>query len=344
VHVVLPGSVDDPTVPSGGNVYDRRVCAALPALGWRVLPTPVTGGWPRPAPAERAALERVLADLPDGALVLVDGLVGCGVPEVLVPAAQRLRLVVLVHLPLADETGLDPAVAADLDRREREVLDAAAAVVVTSPWAAGRVAGAVVAEPGVDPAPVAPGGDGLNLLCVASVTRRKAQDVLVRALTGVADRPLRCVLAGPRPDPAFDAELCELVDRGGLADRVRLVGPLAGADLDAAYAAADLALLVSRAETFGMAVTEALAAGLPVVVSDAGPLPDTLGHAPDGSRPGLVVAAGEPAPLAAVLRRWCDEPGWRAGLRRSALARRQTLTGWEHTAQRLHEVLSEVAA
>lgn len=341
--MVLPGSVDDPTAPSGGNTYDRRVCAALPALGWRVSVRPVDGAWPRPAPDERAELERIMADLPDGALVLVDGLVGCGVPEVLVPAARRLRLVVLVHLPLADETGLDPALALELDRRERAVLDAAAAVVVTSRWAAGRVNGAQVAEPGVDPAPVAPGGDGLNLLCVASVTRRKAQDVLVRALAAT-DRPLRCALVGPRPDPVFDAGLRELIDRAGLTGRVRLLGPLAGADLAAAHAGADLAVLVSRAETFGMAVTEALATGLPVAVSDAGPLPDTLGRAADGSRPGVVVPAGEPGPLAAALRRWCDEPGWRAGLRRSALARRRELAGWDRTARQLHEVLVGVAS
>jgi glycosyltransferase involved in cell wall biosynthesis len=250
-----------------------------------------------------------------------------------------------VHLPLADETGLDPAEAADLDRREREVLATAAAVVVTSRWAAERVRDLAertpvhIAEPGVDLAPVSTGGDGSELLCVASVTRRKAQDVLVEALAGLADRPLRCVLAGPRPDPGFAAELAARVDGAGLTGKVVLAGPLAGAELDAAYARADLAVLVSLAETYGMAVTEALARGLPVVVSDAGPLPDTLGTAPDGSRPGVVVPAGRPAPLAAAVRRWLDEPGFRADLRRSAGARRCILSGWDDTARRLHEVL-----
>jgi glycosyltransferase involved in cell wall biosynthesis len=341
LHAVLPASVDDPTTPSGGNRYDRRVLRGLGDLGWRVHAHLVEGTWPRPDGPALAALDRTLAALPDGAVVLVDGLVGCGVPEVVVPAAGRLRLAVLVHLPLADETGLDPGEVADLDRREREVLAAAAAVVVTSRWAADRMSGTPVhvVEPGVDRAPVARGGDGSELLCVASVTRRKAQDVLVEALAGLADRPVRCVLAGPRPDPAFAAELTERVDRAGLAGKVVLAGPLAGADLDAAYAAADLAVLVSWAETYGMAVTEALARAIPVVVSDAGPLPDTLGHAPDGSRPGVVVPAGRPAPLAAALRRWLDEPAYRADLRRSAASRRCILSGWEDTARGLHDVL-----
>jgi glycosyltransferase involved in cell wall biosynthesis len=344
LHAVLPGSVDDPAAPSGGNRYDRRVLDELAGLGWRVEAHLLPGAWPRPAAPDLARLDRTLAALPDGAVVLVDGLVGCGVPEVVVPATRRLRVAVLVHLPLADETGLDPVLAADLDRREREVLAAAAEVVVTSGWAAGRLGGRPVhvAEPGVERAPVAVGGDGSELLCVASLTRRKAQDVLVEALAELADRPLRCVLAGPRPDPGFAAELVARVDRAGLTGKVVLAGPLAGAELDAAYAGADLAVLVSWAETYGMAVTEALARGLPVVVSDAGPLPATLGRAPDGSRPGAVVPAGQPARLAAVLRRWLDEPGYRADLRRSARSRRCILSGWDDTARRLHDVLDAV--
>ncbi len=350
LHVVLPASVDDPAAPSGGNAYDRRVCRELPAFGWRVRPVRVAGTWPRPDRADRDALARALADLPDGALVLVDGLVGCGVPEVVVPAARRLRLVVLVHLPLADETGLAPDEAADLDRREREVLAASAAVVVTSAWAAARLAAAVpadrlhVAEPGVDPAPLTAGRDaGTGLLCLASLTRRKAQDVLLTALAEVVaggfDREFDCVLAGPVPDPGYAAELRALVERGGLAGRVRLAGPLGGAELEAVWAATDLAVLVSRAETYGMAVTEALARGIPVLVSDAGALPGTLGRAPDGRRPGMVVPAGRPGPLADALRRWWGEPRYRADLRRSARERRCILSGWEDTARRLHQVL-----
>ncbi|MCO1654429.1 glycosyltransferase family 4 protein [Pseudonocardia sp. S2-4] len=343
MHVVLPGDVDDPTAPSGGNTYDRRVCEELPAHGWRLHRHLVDGAWPRPDDAAAAGLRWVLDGLPDGAVVLVDGLVGCGVPEVVVPAARRLRLAVLVHLPLAEETGLDPGEAAELERREREVLDAAAAVVVTGPWAARRLGGRAavhVVEPGVDPAPLSPGrGDGSGLLCLASVTRRKAQDVLVRALAEVADRPFDCVLAGPRPDPAFDAELTGLIDRVGLTGRVRLVGPLTGADLEVAWAATDLAVLVSWAETYGMVVTEALARGLPVVVSDAGALPETLGRAPDGGLPGAVVPAGRVAPLAEALACWFDRPEFRVEVRGSAAARRCILSAWADTARHLHAVL-----
>ena len=119
---VLPGDVDDATVPSGGNTYDRRTSQALAAVGRPVREFAVAGTWPRPDDAARARLAGVLGGLPDGAVTVLDGLVACGVPELVVPQAGRLRLMVLVHLPLAGETGLAPALAAELDARERETL------------------------------------------------------------------------------------------------------------------------------------------------------------------------------------------------------------------------------
>ncbi|WP_039638416.1 hypothetical protein [Streptomyces sp. 769] len=205
VHAVLPGGVADPTAPSGGNVYDLRVCRDLPALGWQVHRHPVPGGWPRPDAAATAGLARLLAGLPDGAVVLLDGLVACGVPDVLRPEAARLRLAVLLHLPLADETGLAPQAAAELGARERRALHTVAAVIATSDWAARRIRAhhgpglppVTVARPGADPAPLAPGTDGAGgLLCVASVTPRKGHRRLVDALATVADAPWTCTFVG----------------------------------------------------------------------------------------------------------------------------------------------------
>ena len=140
VHVVLPGDVDDPRSPSGGNTYGRRVARELDALGWTVARHRVAGSWPRPAATEEAGLARLLAAVPDGETVLLDGLVACGVPDAVVPQAGRVRLVVLVHLPLAAEVGLPADVAADLDARERATLRAADAIVVTSAATARQLA------------------------------------------------------------------------------------------------------------------------------------------------------------------------------------------------------------
>lgn len=347
VAFVLPGDVDDVAVPSGGNKYDRRVCQALAAAGRPVHEIAVPGTWPRPDAAARAALAGALGGLPDGAAVLFDGIVACGVPEVIRQAARRLRLVVLVHLPLADETGLAPAVAAELDASERTTLRAAHAVVATSAATARRLverhglpAGMVVSvPPGTDPAPLAPGTNGRSrLICVAAVTPRKGQDVLVDALAELADRhpglPWSCDCVGPvRRDPAYAERLRLLIGRRGLAGRVTIAGPRTGPDLDGSYAAADLAVLPSRAEPYGMVVTEALARGIPVLGSAVDGIPDTLGRAPDGSVPGILVPPGEVPALAAALCRWLTEPELRRALRAAARLRREALDGWETAAR-----------
>lgn len=341
VHVVLPEAIDDPARPSGGNVYDRRVCGQLAGAGWAVHEHPVAGTWPRPDPAARTALDAVLAGLPDADVVLVDGLVASAVPEVLVPAARRLRVVVLVHMPLGTDA-------------ERAVLSAAAAVVTTSEWTRCRVLEeyhlpadrVVVAEPGVDHADEAPGSPaGTSLLCVAAVTPAKGHDVLVSALAAIADLPWRCACVGSLSrDPGLVERLLRRTREAGIADRVTFTGPRTGDHLAAAYATADALVLATRSESYGMVVTEALARGLPVIVTRIGGVPEALGQASDGRVPGLLVPPGDPAPLAAALRDWLTDGKLRSALRSSARARRTTLVGWPQTADRVARALAGVAS
>ncbi|MFJ5260327.1 glycosyltransferase family 4 protein [Streptomyces sp. NPDC088387] len=352
VHFVMPDGVDDPAAPSGGNAYDRRVCLDLPGFGWQVHKLLVPGSWPRPDAADRDRLARALADLPDGAVVLLDGIVACGVPEAVLPEAQRLRLAVLVHLPLGDEKGLARAVADDLDARERAVLRGVPAVIATSDWAARRLVShhglapdrVHVATPGADIAPLASGTDGVSrLLCVAAVTPRKGQHRLVEALARVADLPWSCVcVGGLGHDPEYVEQLRTLIDSHGLTDRIELAGPRTGAALHASYAAADLMVLTSYAETYGMAVTEALARGIPVLATDVGGLPEAVGRAPDGGVPGILVPPEDPDALATELRGWFGEADVRRRLKAAARGRRAALDGWASTAKSLAGVLGRL--
>jgi glycosyltransferase involved in cell wall biosynthesis len=352
VHFVMPGGVDDPTAPSGGNAYDRRVCLDLPGFGWQVERHAVAGSWPSPGAAARTELARTLSDLPDDTVVLIDGLVACGVPEIIVPEAERLRLAVLVHLPLGDETGLAPGLALELDAKEREVLRAVPAVIATSDWAVRRLVShhglaperVHVATPGADIAPLASGTDGVSrLLCVAAVTPRKGQHRLIEALAGAKDLPWSCVcVGGITQDPEYVAGLRTLIQKYGLQDRLHLAGPQAGAELDASYAAADLMVLTSYAETYGMAVTEALARGIPVLATDVGGLPEAVGRAPDGGVPGILVPPEDPAALAAELRGWFGEADVRRRLKAAARGRRAALDGWATTARSLAGVLGRL--
>ena len=351
VHVVIPDGIDDPARPSGGNAYDRQVCRGLAAVGWSVHEHAVPGRWPRPDAASRAALAGVVERLPDGSVVLLDGLVACTAPEILAGHASRLRLVVLVHMPLGHRPVDDRA--DDARMREREVLSAAAAVVTTSAWTRRRLLelyslppGRVhVAEPGVDAADLAPGTAAAGvLLCVAAVTSEKGHDVLLDALATAMDLSWRCVCVGSLDrDPAFVERLRRRALEGGLSDRVCFTGPQTGPELDRTYAAADVLVLASRAETYGMVVTEALARGLPVLAAQVGGLTEALGHGADGVRPGLLVAPDDPAALGAALRAWLGDADLRGRLRRAARERRASLPGWPNTTSVLAGVLAGVA-
>jgi glycosyltransferase involved in cell wall biosynthesis len=345
VHAVLPDGVDDPARPSGGNVYDRHVCSGLAALGWAVHEHAVDGFWDRPDATAFAGLAGVLQEIPDGAVVLLDGLVASKAPAVLVPQARRLRLVVLVHMPLGDRPRND-----DARTLEGMVLSAAAAVVSTSAWAKRRLVELYalapdrvhVAPPAVDAAELASGtATGGGLLCVAAVTFDKGHDVLLDALTTISDLSWSCVCVGRLDrDPAFVESVRGRSMNGGLGDRVQFPGPRTGAELDRSYAAADVMVLASRAETYGMVVIEALARGLPVIAADVGGLTEALGHGAGGIRPGLLVPADDARALAAALRSWLVDVQLRSRLRRAALERRESLPDWSSTTSILAAVLS----
>jgi glycosyltransferase involved in cell wall biosynthesis len=144
-------------------------------------------------------------------------------------------------------------------------------------------------------------------------------------------------------DPAFVARLRRRVVGLGLDGRISLEGPRTGAALDGCYAEADLLLLPSRAETYGMVVTEALARGVPVVASDVGGVPEALGCGDDGALPGQLVPPGDPGALGEALRSWLGDPGLRRRRRRAALQRRASLAGWSTTTAAVAGVLAGVA-
>jgi glycosyltransferase involved in cell wall biosynthesis len=351
VHVVVPGGIDDPARPSGGNTYDRHVCRGLDLIGWSVHVHAVPGSWPRPDAAAYAALAGVVEQIPDDCVVLIDGLVASAATEVLVPQASRLRLVVLVHMPLGHRPADDGA--GDVRTRERAVLLAAASVVTTSAWARRRLlelypllADRVhVAHPGVDAADLATGtAAGRELLCVAAVTPDKGHDVLLDSLATIADLSWHCVCVGSLDrDPAFAGGLRRRAEDGGIGDRVCFAGPRTGVDLERSYAAADVLVLASRAETYGMVVTEALARGVPVVAAEVGGLTEALGHGADGIRPGLLVPPDDPAALGAALRAWLTDAELRERSRGAARERRGSLHGWSATTSAVAAVLSGAA-
>jgi len=324
---VVPEGVDDPQRVSGGNVYDRRVLDGLLAGGWRVMTIEV---------ADAAAVEAALAEVPDGGTVLVDGLVAAWAPEAIATVSATARVVVLAHMVLAAFPDADPVAV----ERERRALRAAALVIATSRWTAAELVerGVVdeqrvsVAVPGATDGPPAL-GPADHLLCVGAIAPHKGQDLLLDALGRLRELDWSCTLAGSSAaDPRFAERIAETAD--GFGSRVRMTGVLADAELDAAYRRAGLLVAPSRTESFGMAIADARARGLPVIATAVGGIPESV--AGGGA---VLVTADEPAALASALEQWMTDAALRRRLRSEAAECRARSPRWSTTVERIHRIL-----
>lgn len=344
LNLVVPG---DPETRTGGYIYDRRVAAELETLGWDVAVTGLEGRFPDIDETARSSMSDCLSGLDDGAMVIMDGLALGAAPEVIGRHSERLDLISLVHLPLCDEGGLDQDARRTYETAETAALEGVRRIVVTSDFTARRLCqlgvaadNIRVAEPGTDAAPLArgSGGPGAHMLCAATVTPRKRHDVLLRALAGIKhlDWTLTCVGDFDQGGTWF-GEIFNLVKEAGIAERVTFAGVKSGAALAAEFDAADLFVLASQYESFGMVFTEALACGLPIVATTGGAIPDTV---PAGA--GVLVPPGDVAAFGAALSSLLCNPEQVATLKSGAARAREGLPSWGVTGRVFDGHLREV--
>ena len=344
VALLVPGRLDTPT---GGYVYDRRIVEGLRQRGWAVDVNELDDSFPHPSLAARRVAADTLSSLPAGTVVLVDGLAFGAMPEVLACESLRLRFVAIVHLPLSWEVGLDAHRSAVLARFERRALSTAAAVVVTGPrtfeaLAPDRISSGRLhlIEPGTDKAALSRGSNTptVALLSVGSVTPGKGHDVLIRALATLRDARWTLTCAGSLArSPSFVDRVRGLVRDLDFADRVELAGELTGSALDECYDRADVFVLATQLETYGMAVAEALARGLPVVSTRTGAIPRLV-----GSDAGLLVAPGDTSALADAMRRVIGDADLRQRLAAGARRARDRFEGWDVAIRKMEAVLEGV--
>ncbi len=350
VVLAVPG---DLATATGGYVYDRRIVAELPKSGWQVDVLDIGASFPRASVAERATAHLQLAALPAGRVIVVDGLAFGVMPETAAALQRSHKLVALVHHPLALETGLQDWEATQFRESERQALSFAHRVVTTSATTA-RLLAQDFAVPDEKMSVVLPGndrvvivdragsytnGDIVNLLAVGSIVPRKGFDVLIGALGQIPDLRWRLVIAGdPSRSPGTASALVDQIASLHLTERVELAGVVSAERLASLYANADLFVLPSRYEGYGMAYTEAVAHGVPVVGTTAGAIPEAV---PRGA--GVLVAPDSVSDLTLTLMRLIGHPGERARLTAGARAAAAALPTWDDAGRLFAQALDAMS-
>jgi glycosyltransferase involved in cell wall biosynthesis len=329
---VVPGRLDQLT---GGYLYDRHVIDGLRSRGHAVKVIEL-------GPNDHAT---ALAELADGTTTVIDGLALPDLEQAVLTHWGRLRLVALVHHPLAEETGLSRAAAERLVCLEGAALQGFRRIVCPSARTAAGVAAYGIPPDRIFVIP--PGtakpdrplrsrqGPVRSLLCVASVVPRKGHRCLVAALALLRDLDWEMLCIGSLDrDPRTARSIRRMISAARLGRRVTLAGEQPPRVVMCAYRAADLFVLPSLHEGYGMAFAEAMAHGLPIIATTAGAIPETVPR-----EAGLLVPAGDAAALARALRRVIAEPALAMRLAAGARAVGSRLPDWQRSAERWEQAL-----
>jgi len=342
IYFAYPGDLDTPT---GGYRYDRRLIAELEKLGLNIKTLSLPPCAPEPDQQSLKTIEQTFTEIPDQSVVVIDGLAFGVLDNLAAAESHRLKLVALCHHPLALETGLEEYQKRRLLKSERRALAFTRATVVTSEKTKSILIDQfavspdhiVVAVPGVDPVPLAPcDGNPIRLLTVASLTRRKAHDVLIDSLSALADLPWRARFVGSDDlDPDWATSLKARVSDLGLSERICFTGSVEDARPE--FQQADTFVLSSRFEGYGMVFAEALAAGLPVVAARTGAVPDVVPE-----KASILVPPDDAAALTETLKRILSDASLRRRLQEGARQAAGNLPRWTDTASRFAATLREV--
>lgn len=345
----IPGSLDAPT---GGYGYAREVIAHLREDGIEVEILNLPETFPRPETDQLRTIVRDLGQVRSQALLIIDGLALGTYPAAMIRALGR-PVVGLVHHPLGYETALEPETAAWLIANEKAVLGACSRVIASSPFTRNVLVDEfevfperiIVAPPGTERVADEPyrgkrqASSAVRLLSVGSVVPRKGHDVLVKALGRLRRRYWELDIVGSRSmDPAYDREVREQIIQRDLEDRIRLRGEVDTEQLRALYRNAEIFVLATRYEGYGMAFAEAMSHGLPVVGTNAGNVPMLV---PEEA--GYLVPVDDDAALADALGRLMEDRTLRMRLGKGGFEHAKTLPTWRESAATIGRLIRELA-
>jgi len=339
---VYPGELNS---TSGGYAYDRRIIEGLEHHGWQIQLISLGDGYPFIDLTQREYARSRLLNLVQGVPMVIDGLALGVLPDLAPVIANRHPLIALIHHPLAFEFGLSDSEIKYLKQSETQALKHVLGVIANSP-ATARDLNQYYGIHSEIVHVVLPGTDRtrrleprvqrdiddfnpVNLLSVGSIIPRKGFHDLIPALVPLIDLPWTLSIAG---ETSSNVKAYELLTSNikdfHLEGRINVLGVVTNEELEHLYAKADIFVLASLFEGYGMVYAEAIAHGLPIIATSGGAIPDTVPE-----KAGLLVAPGDIPALTNALKTLILDQPYRARLSFGALDAALLQPTWEDTIQ-----------
>ena len=283
IHFLIP---EDINLLKGNYVYNKRIAEGLKAIGHQVIIQQLPDDFPFPSDTSLQQCRQIMGAIPQAEPVIIDNLVFGVIPDILKDFYLQKPIVALVHITLSADPNLTAYQREMVLSLEKKAQKYAKKFIVSSSYTANLLTAAGIEKnqinviiPGVDNYPqkkIYPGKPS-KLLSIANFTRNKGYMTLMKALTALKNKDweLHCY-GNLNFDKEYVDELQMIIRRNGLKEKVWLHGPVSGKELSDVYLNADLFIHASNFETYGMAVAEALAHGIPVITSTGGGICETV--------------------------------------------------------------------
>jgi glycosyltransferase involved in cell wall biosynthesis len=340
VHFLTMGDIHSLT---GGYLYNMNIMEGLEQNGYSV--NIIGTDWPWDNKPELEKISRFhFEKLVAGSCILIDSLVLSLLRREVQEFSDKLIFVGMIHLPASYSISSDGY--GKLSGEELLALHQMRQVIVTGQFtfdllcnAGLNPAGIRVVEPGTDQFPQKTHYKPVpsELLCIANYSPIKAQDILIRSLNRITDRDWTLHLYGDKDrDKEYSAMVNSLIKEFHLKKRVIMHGIAGRDEITAIFLDADLFVMPSLFESYGMALTESLAHGIPVVTTRTGNIPVTV---PAGM--GIFVEPGNEQQLADAIRSLLDDPAKYTSLCADASQYHLRARSWEQAVTEFEMIISK---
>ncbi|HEX2933974.1 MAG TPA: glycosyltransferase family 4 protein [Bacteroidales bacterium] len=341
LHFLIPGDID--TLASC-YIYDKRLIEGLKKKGHAVEVHRLSDDFPFPSDESIIQFTKTIRQIPKGETVIIDSLALGVIPAVLKELSITNPIIGLMHLPLSVDPNYSAYQRTLITKPEMEALGYVGKFIVSSLYTQETLINLGIDEnkinlvtPGIDDVPQKKNYPERpsKLLSIANMCRSKDHSLLVRALTALKDKDWELHCYGNLDwDRNYLADFQALIRKNNLQKKILVHGTISGKELSDAYLEADLFVHPSDFETYGMAMVEALAHGLPVVASTGGGIQKTI-----PSKMAQFFKPSDVYGLQSILEELFENPVIYKRLYTQALTYKQTAQTWSQTIELFEKAL-----